>query len=167
MIKCVVNRLLPCRPLILIFYFISQVKLTWTLGTKKDVLHINGKPTPIDQWKSTLKSAGMLRENFFFIHQGETNRLAMATPVERIKMLEKFAGADEWEKDKEKVAQDLDECTKSLEEFDIKLEELDGDLDNLYKGNKIHNMHIRFLLCRRNETFRGSLKKRHVHSKFG
>ena len=82
----------------------------------------------------------MLRENFFFIHQGETNRLAMATPVERIKMLEKFAGADEWEKDKEKVAQDLDECTKSLEEFDIKLEELDGDLDNLSKGNKIHNI---------------------------
>ena len=77
----------------------------------------------------------MLRENFFFIHQGETNRLAMATPIERIKMLEKFAGADEWEKEKEKVTQDLNECKKSIEEFDQKLEELDGDLANLSKGN--------------------------------
>ena len=77
----------------------------------------------------------MLRENFFFIHQGETNRLAMATPIERIRMLEKFAGAEEWEKDKEKVTQDLNECKKSIEEFDQKLEELDGDLVNLSKGN--------------------------------
>ena len=59
----------------------------------------------------------------------------MATPIERIKMLEKFAGADEWEKEKEKVTQDLNECKKSIEEFDQKLEELDGDLANLSKGN--------------------------------
>ena len=66
--------------------------MSWNFGNKKDILHVNGKPTPIEQWNSLLKSAGMLRENFFYIHQGETNQLAMSSPRDRLRMLEAFAG---------------------------------------------------------------------------
>jgi hypothetical protein len=63
------------------------------LGQKKDDFYIGtNKATPKDVL-NMLSTAGVVTSNpYHFVRQGEINMLAEATPGERLKLLEDFAG---------------------------------------------------------------------------
>ena len=109
----------------------DKIVLMWIMGTKSDILKVNGKACSLEKWGSLLANAGMSRENYFAIHQGETNRLAMASPTERLEMLEHFAGLADYYKKAEKSKKELETARQSLVNIDEQLERLGEEMDRL------------------------------------
>lgn len=63
------------------------------LGLKKDIFFIGHKPATPKEVLELLSSAGVLTSNpYHFVRQGEINSLAEASPAQRLKLLEDFAG---------------------------------------------------------------------------
>ena len=63
------------------------------LGQKKDNFFIGKRSASAKEVLELLSSAGVLTSNpYHFVRQGEINSLAEATPAQRLKLLEDFAG---------------------------------------------------------------------------
>lgn len=102
----------------------DKVCLTWSLGHKKNTLMLNGKTHSIQEWDNMLTTAGMNRENYFIVRQGETGKLATASSSDRLKMLEDFAGLSDYEQKCEKI----ESSTKEARECLVRI---NGQMDNL------------------------------------
>ena len=104
----------------------DEIHVNWSMGLKKDSLRINGKTVSVEYWTTVLKSAGLGRDNYFVIRQGECVKLAMALPTERLKMLESFAGCIDF---KSKLLK----CQKHLEGSKMNVKQVANELRNLQK----------------------------------
>ena len=114
----------------------DKLRVSCTLGTKKDAIFLNGKSCTFEHWNNILSSAGLLRENFFAIQQGEAIRLALASPEDRLKMLESFAGTIGFEMKKKENMKLIEDSRKELNEIEENMEELNGEIDEVGKQTK-------------------------------
>ena len=115
----------------------DEINLIWSMGLKKDNLRINGKSYPTEQWTTMLKTAGLGRDNYFVIRQGECVKLAMASPLERLNMLESFAGCSDFQDKLEQSQKLLDDSKQSVEMVGTDLETLQKQIDELTKDRAV------------------------------
>ena len=116
----------------------NEVTVKWIMGSKKDCIFINGKSSTPENWYNILKVAGLTRNNYFAIQQGETQRLALTSPRDRLKLLQEFAGVSIYDvkmnlalklnDDSHKKLDDSNEMFAKLSLEAEKLEEQSGDL---------------------------------------
>jgi len=107
------------------------VKVKWVMGNKKDSIFLNEKGITLEHWDNMLKAAGFLRGNCFVIHQGETFRMAMCSPRDRLALLEAFAGVSEHQKNHSKSLKNLDSSRKDVSEIEEALDEIDAEIKSV------------------------------------
>lgn len=111
---------------------LDKVKIVRVLGLKKDVLYLNGKPITKDELGNQLATAGVSKNNpYHFVRQGEINSLALATPLQRLNLLEDFAGLNTYADKRKASLTELKEATESLASLDDILEKMDEEIDGL------------------------------------
>lgn len=116
----------------------EKIKVLCILNQKTDILIVNGKNYNLTGWNDLLRGAGLQRENYFVVAQGEISQLAMKSPPERLQMLCEFAGQGEYikknkqscelllksRKDQEMAHEKIDLLEASIEDMAVQLEEL-------------------------------------------
>ena len=114
----------------------DTVTVKWNMGSKKDALYLNGQATTLENWDNILKTAGFLRGNYFVIHQGETFRMAMFSPKDRLEMLEAFAGVAEHQKHYESSLADLQQSREDFAEITEDMDALTIDIETVSEQTK-------------------------------
>ena len=109
----------------------DEIHVNWSMGLKKDSLRINGKTVSVEYWTTVLKSAGLGRENYFVIQQGECVKLAMTSPTERLKMLETFAGCIDFQSKLLRCQKHLDGSKMNVELVGNELRDLQKDINDM------------------------------------
>ncbi len=122
----------------------DKVVLHWSIRQKKSTLTLNGKRTTIEEWKTLLKTAGLTRSNYHIIKQGETNKLANASPAQRLAVLKEFAGATDYEKKRqgtlkyiEVSKEEVEKASTELAAFNNEIAKLNEEHEELQKFRKV------------------------------
>ena len=139
----------------------DEIHIKMSLGQKKESLRVNGKSITIDQWITMLVTAGMGRDNYFVIRQGECTKLAMASPTERLSTLEAFAGSIDFESKKKdcqlnlaNIKRNLRDTKDDLQQIEKRISEVGGDKQVLEEFNKLEGKKraIKYVLLNKEQS---------------
>jgi len=97
----------------------------------KCTFYINGKRSSRQELIELIGSSRFSLGEYSFILQGEMDKLARMTPVERRQLLDEMAGVAEFEEKKAKAWQELQEVQKNLEVREAELRQLEGQVKEL------------------------------------
>ncbi len=97
----------------------------------KSTYKINGRPAKQYEVEELLTAAGIPKQGYNIVTQGDIFRFIKMTPAERRDLLSEIAGIAEYEEKKQKALKDLEETQEKLNQAQLVLKEVKSTLKRL------------------------------------